>query len=64
MKKLSSTTKYFISLIVSLYIGDFFTDILERTAMNVWVARAIGCGICVIIGLLFIRLWIKDEKKI
>lgn len=64
MKKLSSTTKYFISLIISLNIGDFFTDILEITDMNVWVARAIGCGICVIIGLLFIRLWIKDEKKI
>lgn len=64
MKKLTSTTKYLISLIVSLYIGDFFTDILESRDMNVWIARAIGCGICVIIGLLFFRFWIKDEKRV
>lgn len=64
MKKLSNTMKYFISLTISLYIGDFVTDILERTDINVWISRAIGCGICVGIGLIFIHLWIKDEKKI
>lgn len=64
MKKLNSTVKYFISLILSVYIGSFCTDILERTDINIWGARAIGCSICVIIGLLLIRLWIGDERKI
>lgn len=63
MKKTNSNVKYIISLIVSVSIGSFFTDILERIDINVWFARIIGGIICVIVGLLFIRVWIKDYKK-
>lgn len=63
MKKINSNVKYIISLIVSVFIGSFFTDILEQIDINVWIARIIGGIICVIVGLLFICVWIKDYKK-
>lgn len=61
--KLSNNVKLFIAIIVAVSISSFFTDILYRTDINVWVARAVGCGICVAIGLLFNRLWLNNGKK-
>lgn len=61
--KLSSNVKFFISIIVAVSIGNFFTDILYQMDINVWIARAVGCSICVFIGFLFIRLWLADNKR-
>ena len=65
MKKtrLSKNVKLFIAIIVAVSIGSFFTDILYQIDVNVRIARGTGCFICVIIGLLFNRLWLTDDKK-
>ena len=65
MKKirLNRNVKVFIALIMAVSIGSFFTDILYQIATNVWIARSIGCIICVIIGLLFNRFWLSDRRK-
>lgn len=60
--KLRRNVKLFIAIIVAVSIGSFFTDILYRTKINVWVARTVGCGICAATGLLFNRLWLSDDK--
>lgn len=54
--------KRFIVVIIAVSIGSFFTDILYSTELNVWLARGVGCGICIGIGLLLSRLWLKDDK--
>ncbi len=62
MKKTRSSrnVKVFIAIIVAVSIGSFFTDILYQIDANVWIARSIGCIICVIVGLLFNRFWLLD----
>lgn len=60
--KLNRNMKLFIVVIIAVSIGSFFTDILYRTGLNIWLARGVGCGICVGIGLLLTRLWLKDDK--
>lgn len=61
--KINRSAKYFITVIVAVKVGSFFTDMLYKTEINVWIARGVGCAICVGIGLAFIHLWIKDDKK-
>lgn len=51
------TIKSFIILVVAVGVGSFICDILEKTELNIWLARGIGSLITVITGLLIIYLW-------
>ena len=45
--------------IVAVWAGTFVCEVLEKTPMNVWLARGIGCGVAVIVAILLYKLWIK-----
>lgn len=48
-----------IFYIVSAGIGTFVCKGLEKTPMNVWFARGVGCAVAVIVGLLLYRFLLK-----
>lgn len=66
MKQINSnkdTVKWIISIIVSVGIGSFMDNKLENVEINVWLARAIGALVTVIVMLLLYYLLIKNTEK-
>lgn len=53
--------KKIILIVVSVGVGSFISNILEKTEINVWLARGIGALVAVIIGLLLYYLLIKKS---
>ncbi|SUY48501.1 Uncharacterised protein [Clostridium putrefaciens] len=53
--------KKIVLLVVSVGVGSFVKEILEKTEINVWLARGIGGLVTVIIALLLYYLWIKKS---
>ena len=51
--------KKILLILVSVGIGSFVNKILEKTEMNIWIARGVGVLVAVIIALLFYHLFIK-----
>lgn len=56
------TMKYLISLFISVKIGSIVTNFFAKADINVWIARVIGCIICIMIGLIFYSLWINRKS--
>lgn len=52
-----------VVLILSVKAGSFICDILERTAINVWVARGTGALVAVVVELICLFLIKKREEK-
>ena len=57
------TIKYLISLYISIKIANIVCNFFEKASVNVWLARGIGATVCVLLGLMFYHLWIKNNKK-
>lgn len=55
------TITYLIALFVSVGIGTFIYKVLERTEINVWLARGIGALVSVVICL--VCYFIVKRKK-
>ncbi|MBU3161264.1 hypothetical protein KPL37_16220 [Clostridium frigoris] len=53
--------KKIVLVIVSVGVGSFVADVLEKTEINVWLARGTGCLVTVIIALLLYYLLIKKS---
>lgn len=45
--------------IISAGVGTFVCQLLEKSPMNVWLARSIGGVVAVIVVLLLYKFWIK-----
>lgn len=56
-----SMIKKIVLLVVSVGVGSFVSEILEKTDINVWLARGIGALVTVIIALLLYYLLIKKS---
>lgn len=50
-----------VVLILSVKAGSFMCDILEHTAINVWIARGTGALVTVVVG--FICLALLKRKR-
>ena len=63
MKKSSVITlTTIIALLISIGIANYFLiNILEKLPINIWVARGIGTCICVVIGVVLYKLWLKKK---
>lgn len=61
--KIYITVVWLISLLISIDIGTHILHFFENIGWNVWIARLIGCGACIVIGMLFYYLWIKRVKE-
>ncbi|MEF2114631.1 hypothetical protein [Clostridium frigoriphilum] len=56
-----SMIKKIVFVVVSVGVGSFVDNILEKTDINVWLARGTGCLVTVIIALLLYYLLIKKS---
>lgn len=54
--------KEILLYVVSAGVGTFICKILEKTPMNVWFARGIGCMISVAVVLLLYKVWMKKAE--
>lgn len=57
-----TSIKGFILLFVSVGIGTFVNRIMENINVNVWIARASGCFVAVLITLFAIEIFFKDKN--
>lgn len=57
------TAKWIISIILSVGVGTFITNILGNIEVNVWITRIMGAFATVIVELIFYYFWIKKAKK-
>lgn len=64
MKKSNDTITTLVILFIAVGVGTFFCEVLERTELNVWIARGIGALVTVIIGLLISLLLNKNKKNV
>jgi len=53
--------KRIVLIVVSVGVGSLVSDILEKTEINIWLGRGIGCLVSVIIALLLYYLLIKKS---
>lgn len=58
-----STFKRFVFLFVSVSVGTFVTDIMENININVWIARASGCLISVVVVLLLYKFFSRNRSN-
>lgn len=56
-----SMIKKIILLVVSVAVGSFVDQILEKTEINIWLARGIGALVTGIMALILYYLWIKKS---
>ena len=59
-------TQFLIDLVVlflSVKTGSFICSILERTSINVWIARGTGALVEAVVGLLCLTI-LKRKRKI
>lgn len=59
-------TQFLIDLVVlflSVKTGSFICSILERTSINVWIARGTGALVAAVVGLLCLTI-LKRKRKI
>lgn len=64
-KKSNDTVTQLIILFIAVGVGTFICNILERTDLNVWIARGIGAFVTVIVGIScgFIIRKLKTKKE-
>ncbi|MBQ1496172.1 MAG: hypothetical protein IIZ40_02310 [Bacilli bacterium] len=60
--KKSYLTWLFI-IICSVCFGDMTLMILEKTPLNIWVSRIIGCLVCVLFNMLFCIMFYNNKKE-
>lgn len=51
--------KRIILYLVSAWAGTFVCDFLEKTPMNVWLARGIGCFVAVVVAMILYKILIR-----
>lgn len=61
--KFEETIKYLIVLFFGIGVGNIALEFLEKTPINIWVARTIACAICVSICSLLYYFWISKKEK-
>jgi len=61
--KFEETIKYLIVLFVGIVVGNIALEFLEKTPLNIWLARTIACSICVGVCSLFYHFWISKKEK-
>ena len=59
-QSLLTDLKWVIVLFFSIAIGNIFMHFFEQTSMNVWIARGIGCTVCVLIKCLIHKYGLKS----
>ena len=59
-QSLLTDLKWVIVLFFSIEIGNIFMHFFEQTSMNVWIARGIGCTVCVLINCLIHKYVLKS----
>ena len=52
MMKSNDTVKKLVVLFIAVGVGTFICNVLERTELNVWIARGTGALITIIVGFL------------
>ena len=50
--KSNDTVKKLVVLFIGVGVGTFICNVLERTELNVWIARGTGALITIIVGFL------------
>ncbi|MBY7141759.1 hypothetical protein KFZ56_01350 [Virgibacillus sp. NKC19-3] len=50
-----STTRWLLLLLVAVGIGSFVNMIMENIDINIWIARAAGCLVSAVVGLIFYK---------
>lgn len=61
--KFEETIKYLIVLFLGIGAGNIILEFLEKTPLNIWIARTIACVIYVgVCSLLYYFLISKKEK--
>lgn len=61
--KLNTNIKWLITIIIAVGIGSLVLDVLDRTDMNIWIARVKVCTSSVFITLLINYLWLNNKSK-
>lgn len=61
--KFEETIKYLIVLFLGIGAGNIILEFLEKTPLNIWIARTIACVICVGICSLLYCFWISKKEK-
>ena len=59
--KFEETIKYLIVLFFGIGVGNIALEFLEKTPLNIWIARTIACSICV--GVCSLLYYFLDKKK-
>lgn len=58
-QSLLTDLKWVFVLMISITIGNIFMNFFEQTSMNVWIARSIGCMVCVLSNYLIHKYILK-----
>lgn len=58
----SITVKWVVSLMVSIGVGTFIMNLLEKVELNVWIARGLGGLVTVMVILPLYYLWINKTR--
>lgn len=61
--KFEETIKYLIALFFGIGAGNIALEFLEKTPLNIWIARTIACSICVGVCSLLYYFWIRKKKN-
>lgn len=62
MMKSNDTVKKLVVLFIAVGVGTFICNVLERTELNVWIARGTGALITIIVGFFNFVLFKKDKS--
>lgn len=58
-QSLLTDLKWVFVLMISIAISNIFMNFFEQTSMNVWIARSIGCTVCVLSNYLIHKYILK-----
>lgn len=62
MKKINYTF-WIGSIIISIMAGDIVLNFLDKTTLNIWVSRIIGCIVAGVVELVLYNFWYKKRKN-
>lgn len=61
---IKNSLSWLFIIVCSICFGDIALMILEKTPLNIWVSRAIGCLVCVSFNTLFCFMFLNKKKEI
>ena len=59
-QSLLADLKWVIVLLFPIAIRNIFMNFFEKTSLNVWIARGIGCFVCVMVNYLIHKHILKS----